>query len=68
LYRYPGEGVAPIAALVARLADVVGDRPYDLVIEGLDSRADVDDQVERLRPALAYLRGLGEERDQNDDR
>jgi sugar phosphate isomerase/epimerase len=58
LYRYPGEGVAPIAALVARLADVVGDRPYDLVIEGLDSRAEVDDQVKRLDPALAYLRGL----------
>jgi sugar phosphate isomerase/epimerase len=58
LYRYPGEGVAPIAALVTRLAEVVGDRPYDLVIEGLDSRAEVDDQVERLYLALAYLRGL----------
>lgn len=58
LYRYPGEGVAPIAALVTRLESVVGDRPYDLVVEGLDSRAEVDDQVERLRPALAYLRGL----------
>ena len=58
LYRYPGEGVAPLAALVSKLAQVVGDRPYDLSIEGLDSRADVDDQVERLGPALAYLRGL----------
>ena len=58
LYRYPGEGVAPIPALVAKLAQVVGDRPYDLVIEGLDSHADVDDQLERLRPALAFLRRL----------
>jgi sugar phosphate isomerase/epimerase len=58
LYRYPGEGVAPIPALVAKLEQVVGDRPYDLVIEGLDSRADVDDQVERLRPAIAFLRRL----------
>jgi hypothetical protein len=68
LYRYPGEGVAPIRALVTKLKQVVGDRPYDLVVEGLDSRADVDDQVERLRPALTHLRRLGEQRDQNDDR
>ncbi len=58
LYRYPGEGVAPLAALVSKLKQVVGGRAYDLCIEGLDSRADVDDQVERLRPALAYLRRL----------
>ena len=58
LYRYPGEGVAPIPALVAKLEQAVGSRPYDLVIEGLDSRADVDDQLERLRPALAFLRRL----------
>jgi len=56
LYRYPGEGAAPVAALVTRLAQVVGERPYDLSIEGLDSRADVDDQVQRLGPAIAYLR------------
>ena len=58
LYRYPGEGVAPLAALVTQLAEVVGDRPYDLLIEGLDSRAEVDDQVKRLGPAMAYLREL----------
>jgi sugar phosphate isomerase/epimerase len=58
LYRYPGEGVAPVAALVTKLAEVVGDRPYDLSIEGLDSRADVDDQVARLGPAMAKLRRL----------
>jgi sugar phosphate isomerase/epimerase len=58
LYRYPGEGVAPLPALVAKLVEVVGDRPYDLLIEGLDSRADVDDQIERLIPALGHLRAL----------
>jgi len=58
LYRYPGEGVAPLAALTSKLARVVGERPYDLLIEGLDSRADVDDQAERLGPALAHLRSL----------
>ena len=58
LYRYPGEGVAPLPALVAKLVEVVGDRPYDLLIEGLDSRADVDDQSERLIPALGHLRAL----------
>jgi sugar phosphate isomerase/epimerase len=56
LYCYPGEGVAPVTALVAKLERVVGGRPYDLIVEGLDSRTDVDDQVERLRPAIAYLR------------
>jgi sugar phosphate isomerase/epimerase len=58
LYRYPGEGVAPLPALLTKLAQVVGDRPYDLSIEGLDSRADVDDQLERLGPAVTYLREL----------
>ena len=58
LYRYPGEGVAPLAALVTKLAQVVGDRPYDLLIEGLDSRAEIDDQIKRLGPAMAYLREL----------
>jgi hypothetical protein len=43
------------------IAQVVGDRPYDLLIEGLDSRAQVDDQVERLRPAMAHIRELLDE-------
>ena len=58
LYRYPGEGVAPLAALIGKLVHVVGDRPYDLSIEGLDSRADVDDQLARLAPTMAHVRGL----------
>jgi sugar phosphate isomerase/epimerase len=58
LYRYPGEGVAPLPLLIGQLSRAVGDRPYDLLIEGLDSRAEVDDQVERLRPAMVHLRAL----------
>ena len=61
LYRYPGEGVAPVAALIGKLASTVGDRPYDLLIEGLDSRSDVDDQQERLARAFPFVRRLLEE-------
>jgi sugar phosphate isomerase/epimerase len=56
LYRYPGEGAAPLAALLGALVGAVGERPYDLMIEGLDSRAEVDDQRERLQVAVAYVR------------
>jgi sugar phosphate isomerase/epimerase len=61
LYRYPGEGVAPVEALIGKLAATVGDRPYDLLIEGLDSRAEVDDQHERLTRAVPFVRRLLEE-------
>jgi len=61
LYRYPGEGVAPVASLIGKLVQTVGDRPYDLLIEGLDSQAEVDDQHERLKPAMAHVRGFLEE-------
>lgn len=60
-YRYPGEGVAPIRALLDALGTTVGDRPYDLLVEGLDSRADVDDQHERLARAMPLLRAMLEE-------
>jgi sugar phosphate isomerase/epimerase len=56
LYRYPGEGVAPLPALVGALRRGIGERDFRLSVEGLDNRADVLDQVERLRPALALLR------------
>jgi sugar phosphate isomerase/epimerase len=58
LYRYPGEGVAPVPTLVETLVATVGDRDYDLLIEGLDSRAEVDDQRERLGRAMPYVRRL----------
>jgi len=60
LYRYPGEGVAPLRELVGALRDGVGERPFFLGVEGLDNRAGVHDQLERLRPSLALLRELVE--------
>jgi sugar phosphate isomerase/epimerase len=58
LYRYPGEGVAPLAALVGALRRGIGERDYRLSVEGLDNRAGVLDQVDRLRPSLELLRGI----------
>lgn len=58
LYRYPGEGVADLPALVGALRGAVAGRPFFLTIEGLDNRADVADQTERLAPSLALLRDL----------
>jgi sugar phosphate isomerase/epimerase len=57
-YRYPGEGVADLPTLLVALEGGVGDRDFDLSVEGLDNSADVDDQRERLGPALALLRSL----------
>ena len=61
LYRYPGEGVAPLAALVRALRAGVAERTFFLTVEGLDNRAGVHDQVDRLRASLALLRGLVDE-------
>lgn len=58
LYRYPGEGVADLPALTAALRRGVGRHDFFLTVEGLDNRADVDDQRERLAPSLALLRRL----------
>jgi sugar phosphate isomerase/epimerase len=58
LYRYPGEGVADLAALTAALRRGLDGREFFLSIEGLDNRADVDDQRRRLAPSLALLRSL----------
>lgn len=60
-YRYPGEGVAPLRDVIAALVGVVGDRPYDLLVEGLDSTADALDQHERLAVSMPLVRGLLEE-------
>ena len=57
-YRYPGEGVADLPRLMASLRDGLDGRDFHLSVEGLDNRADVDDQRERLAPALALLRSL----------
>jgi sugar phosphate isomerase/epimerase len=58
LFAYPGEGVADLPRLVGALKNGVRERDYPLTIEGLVSRAGVNDQVERLKPALAYVRRL----------
>jgi sugar phosphate isomerase/epimerase len=57
-YRYPGEGVADLPRLVAALREGLDGRDFHLSVEGLDNRADVDDQRERLAPALDLLRSL----------
>ena len=58
LYRYPGEGVADLAALTAALARGLGGREFFLTVEGLDNRADVADQRERLDRSFRALREM----------
>jgi sugar phosphate isomerase/epimerase len=58
LYRYPGEGVADLAALVAALRRGLGGRDFWLTVEGLDNHADVADQRPRLEESLRLLREL----------
>jgi sugar phosphate isomerase/epimerase len=58
LYRYPGEGVADLAALTAALRRGLEGRDFFLTVEGLDNRAGVNDQRERLAASLALLREL----------
>ncbi len=60
-YRYPGEGVAPLRDLLGALVSAVGDRPYDLLIEGLDSTAETLDQHDRLAASMPLVRGLLDE-------
>lgn len=57
-FKYPGEGVTPVDALVRALADAVADRDFCLAIEGLDSHAGVADQIARLQPSFTLLREL----------
>jgi sugar phosphate isomerase/epimerase len=57
-YRYPGEGVADLPRLMAALEEGLAGSDFHLSVEGLDNYADVDDQRERLAPALALLRRL----------
>jgi sugar phosphate isomerase/epimerase len=58
LYRYPGEGVADLPGLLETLRRGIGERDFYLTVEGLDNRAEVADQRERLLPSLALLRRL----------
>jgi sugar phosphate isomerase/epimerase len=58
LYRYPGEGVANLATIWSALSVAREGRELHMAVEGLDNRADVRDQVERLRAGFEHLRGL----------
>jgi len=58
IYRYPGEGVADLPAIWSALASGLEGRELPLSVEGLDNRADVRDQPERLRRSFEYLRAL----------
>jgi sugar phosphate isomerase/epimerase len=58
LYRYPGEGVADLPGLLEALRGGLDDRTFHLTVEGLDNRADVADQPERLARSLTLLRSL----------
>ena len=58
LYRYPGEGVAPLRGAVRALVLGADGREIALTIEGLDNTAGIDDQRSRIEPSLAYLRTL----------
>jgi sugar phosphate isomerase/epimerase len=57
-YRYPGEGVADLSLLMTALREGLGNRDFHLSVEGLDNYSHVDDQRERLTPALGLLRSL----------
>lgn len=58
LWRYPGEGVAPLREIVDALRRRVDGEEFVLTVEGLDNRVDVDDQRERLERSLRHLREL----------
>lgn len=55
-FRYPGEGITQVRDQVGALARAVGERPFCLAVEGLDSRPGVPDQADRLRASLTVLR------------
>jgi sugar phosphate isomerase/epimerase len=54
-WRYPGEGVVDLRTLLGVLLDA-GDGEFMLSVEGLDNRAGVADQVDRLRASLDAIR------------
>ena len=54
-WRYPGEGVADLQALLGVLLEAASGE-FLLSVEGLDNRAGVADQVDRLRASLEAIR------------
>ena len=49
------------AVIFPTLVSAVGDRPYDLLIEGLDSTAETLDQHDRLAASMPLVRGFLDE-------
>lgn len=58
MWRYPGEGVADLPRLLSALAGELSGRELPIAVEGLDNRADVRDQVDRVTRSLTLLRRL----------
>jgi sugar phosphate isomerase/epimerase len=56
-WRYPGEGVADLPRLLGALLDA-SDGEFLLGVEGLDNRAGVADQVDRLQASLNAVQML----------
>jgi sugar phosphate isomerase/epimerase len=58
MWRYPGEGVVDLPRLLAALGDGLEGRELSISVEGLDNRADVRDQLDRLTRSLILVREL----------
>ena len=56
MWRYPGEGVVDLPRVLAALADGLAGRELAISVEGLDNRADVRDQLDRLTRSLSLVR------------
>ena len=58
LWRYPGEGAADLRGILEALGEGLAGRELELSVEGLDNRAGVSDQGDRLKSSFALLREL----------
>jgi sugar phosphate isomerase/epimerase len=58
MWRYPGEGVVDLPRLLAALGDGLGGSDLFVSVEGLDNRADLRDQLDRLTRSLILVREL----------
>jgi sugar phosphate isomerase/epimerase len=58
MWRYPGEGVVDLRRLLDALDAGLDGRELAISVEGLDNRADVRDQLDRLTRSLALVREL----------
>ena len=60
MWRYPGEGVADLKSILSSLSDGLDGRELTLSVEGLDNRADVPDQLPRLKRSIAVVREIAD--------